>query len=285
VYIAISALADKTTGNYDTVFAQFKAWALHMGYSHISPKVVNKYLSKVCFWKPTDFQAKNFRAAVDLLADVNQVDRPVNRLTARLVKAKVKAYQTGDQAIPQDSKVLPWLTSPPSSSIGAMMAILFLSGFRPFDLHRLCLACWDQARELLWARQTKGGAAGRSIWVPLAMAKHLAYLASRGDKVWWQNDSKGRDSLVAHIRSALATDPSRLPSFSLRTARHWLATYLYRHGASSPYIMRQLNHKWWATSQVYIHLGDDLPAPWRGTPSIPQVAVAILSPMCSFPFF
>jgi len=155
VYIAISALADKTTGNYDTVFAQFKAWALHMGYSHISPKVVNKYLSKVCFWKPTDFQAKNFRAAVDLLADVNQVDRPVNRLTARLVKAKVKAYQTGDQAIPQDSKVLPWLTSPPSSSIGAMMAILFLSGFRPFDLHRLCLACWDQARELLWAGRQK----------------------------------------------------------------------------------------------------------------------------------
>ena len=49
----------------------------------------------------------------------------------------------------------------------------------------------------------------------------------------------------------------RLPDVSLRAARRWVATHLYKLGASSPYLMRQLGHRWWSTTQHYIVMEDD----------------------------
>jgi len=262
--VAVTSLQDKTTGNYDTAFAQYRAWAIAHGYYYVTPDRLNDYLARVCFYKPTDFHARNIRAAVDLLADIRGVPRPINRLTGRLVLAATKAYRQGATPLPQTSRLLPFLLSAPRDLVHAVFAVLCCSGFRPSDLDRLSLACWDFGRGILWTRSSKGFPVGRNAFVPPVLLPHLSFLASRFPGLWWSNTASARDRLVFFARSILAADPNRLPGFTLRAARHWLATHLYSIGAPSPYIMRQLGHKWWATSQVYIHTVDDLPAPWRG---------------------
>jgi len=197
------------------------------------------------------------------------VSRPVNKLTSRLVSAKVKAYQVGQDPLPPRGKILPLLTSNPKTIEHALMALIFLSGFRPSDLDRIDRLAWDQKNELLWSKASKFYPAGRHVLVPPMLAKHLGFLsASLPDTTWWTSTVSNRSSLLFSLRSFLADNPSRLPSVTLKAARRFMATFLYEIGAPSPYIMRQLGHRWWATSQMYIATNDSLPAPWQGTSSI-----------------
>jgi len=97
------------------------------------------------------------------------------------------------------------------------------------------------------------------------MAQHLDFLAREipAASLWFKGTLQQKDNLVFFIGTSLARDPSRLPVFQLRTAMRWFATHLYIIGFTSAYIMRQMNHKYWSTSQLYVVTYDGQPAPWR----------------------
>jgi len=52
---------------------------------------------------------------LDLLANLLEVDRPINRLTGRLVSGIPQAYKAGDRPIPEHSLVLANIVSHPCS--------------------------------------------------------------------------------------------------------------------------------------------------------------------------
>ena len=166
--------------------------------------------------------------------------------------------------MPSTSKVVKHMKAQPKSLFDALFAIFFGTGFRPSDMDFLSTLSWDNPRQLLWSRSSKGFPTGRNNLIPGIILPHLTFLATNfPNGYWWHKTTASAKDLVQHFRCILADDPLRPPQVTLRAARRWYATHLWNLGAPSAYLMRQLAHKWWSTTQHYIITSDGSLPPWR----------------------
>ena len=166
-------------------------------------------------YKPTPLNAKCTRAAVDLLCDCLEIQRPVNNLTRRLVNAIVKNYSQGLPTLPNTQKIVAFLLVPPRCRLDAIFALFFGTGFRPSDLDYISALAWDIPRGLLWSRSSKGFPTGRNALVPDILLPHLSFLKSNYPSgYWWHYTQASSCELLQHFRCILAEDPARPPQVS-----------------------------------------------------------------------
>jgi len=260
--LVLGSLSAGYLENLDRAMFVFVPWAVGRGYRFVTADVVNSFLSSVAAFAGTDFLAKNTRAGLDMLADFFSVSRPVDRMTGRLVTAITRNYQAGFKPIPELHVVKDVVLSQPKSRLHAVLALFCLSGFRPSDMNWLSSA-GVPSEDLVWSVDAKNMRSGRNILSCPLMFPHLQYLRANCPGIWWRSTKADIDEVVMLMRTSMAQDPARLPPFTLRACRRFYATHMYNIGASSPFIMRQLNHLWWSTSKLYIVLPGGVDLVWR----------------------
>ena len=262
--------------NLDTALGVFCPWALANGFRSVTAQVLNRFLAQVAAFAPSDFLAKNTRAGLDLLADLRQIPRPVNRLTWRLVHTISNNYKAGFKVIPSVGHVMQFVNVAPASIEHALLALVFLTGLRVFEMAYISSA--SITPDYIWTVNAKGQRTGRSVHRTMAMDKHIAYLKATKHGVWFKNTPEEVNAITFLMRSAMAVDPAKLPPFTLRACRRFFATFLFNNGVCSTYLMRQMNHLWWKTTQLYIILPDGVQAKWRSASACADAVAPWVAP-------
>ena len=295
--LALRGIRPATVRNLDWAFDKFSAFCIPRLMFFVSASVFNSFLADFAQFYSSASLAKTSRSAVCWLADILGFPRPVDRMTLRLVFSISRAYKAGSKAALSfaDFKKI-WLlpqsfatssTSSPSPALG-LLNLLFMVGLRPCALHRISSSSSSSsACGKLFTRNSKGFPNGVSVFLPPAAVCIISFLSSvYPEGPWYLNSSQGRDTLIYALRSALATDPLKLPDVNLRAIRSFYATYLYNAKVSSAFIMRQLSHSFWHTSCTYINLSSPEPAAWRAVcdadPNDPLIPAEAFKPVYSF---
>jgi hypothetical protein len=227
----------------------------------LNADLLNNFLADVAAVQSSPALGLNARAAAVWMADLNNLERPVNRLTLRLIHSITANYRTGNKlllSVPDLNK----LTSQKPSPAYDLVALMATTGLRIFELHRLQPSNVLLNGSLLKTNNAKGFPNGRSVFTSPLARKFIDSLTRQCACLWYLHPH-GKDELLAALKCVLAMDPVKLPNVSLRCLRTLYATRLFQLGVSSAFIQRQLNHYWWETSCIYIKLPNgSLPA-WR----------------------
>ena len=178
----------------------------------------------------------------------------------------------------------------------SVLRVLCSTGLRPLEVCSLTPANLHLAEPEPWlsTQPTKHRPLGRRLVLSreakeafLAMFLFFPLPGCQSQSVL-PNTQSFRASLQSALRELLSADPSCLSPFSLYSCRHFYASWSYQCGVSSAFIMRQMGHKHWATTLVYLHLPGDAQVLWRaaftGDPTSAFVPVsAVSAPLISHP--
>ena len=264
--MALSALATPYRSQLQSAWTSFWDWSKATSCT-FEPDVVNHYIATVCSQSSALSRASKFRASVTWVAAILSIDRPLDHLTWKLLRGLQKQYASEGKF---------WLDICDYSKFRAakqdnnMLAIRLLcsTGLRPSELQALTPAAFKCASKppTLVTRPTKHRPAGRSIQLSHE-ACDLAALLVKGKptgQLIFPQTAAFVHSLQASLRAAITNDPSKLPLICLYSTRRLFATLLYEGGAQSPYIMAQMGHRSWTTTQIYIKHPSGA-APWRAS--------------------
>ena len=229
--LALSGIRPATVRNLDWAFSKYSAFCVPRGLFIIYANTLNAFLAECAQFSPSDALAKTTRSALCWLADLTGHDRPVNRLTFRLVFAISKAYKAGNKpclslADYNKVKLLQSAFSASSASLPSfplcLVNLLFLLGIRPGALHRVSASSFADGK--FHAVNSKGFPNGISVFLPPAALPIIAFMsASFGSQPWYLNSSSGRDALLFSLQHSIAS----VPDVNLRTIRTFYATYLF----------------------------------------------------------
>lgn len=260
---ALSRYTDAYRINMERELERFKDWARQFAVDEVTPLVVNAYITTILAKLPSPSSALTFRASVCRLADVYDIDRPVNRLTFILMKSIEYHHKAGGRMTLTDVDVKN-ICSIKNSYHRQLLLLLLSTGLRPSELCQLKMPMINFTHATLYTGSTKYAPQGR--WIKLCTvacraASALKPFISPDGFLITKSDAALKE-LKAALRGALCTDPNKPLAVSLYACRHWFCTRLWQLGCSSAFIMAQMNHKSWYTTQYYIHT-DDAVVPWR----------------------
>ena len=110
--LALKKLAPGTIKNLDWGWSALVSFASSNKFHYLTPELMNEFLASKAQFMASVALAKCARSAACWMADLRGFDRPVNRLTLKLVDSISVSYKKGDKPLLTESDVSKFLLPP-----------------------------------------------------------------------------------------------------------------------------------------------------------------------------